>query len=182
MKRRSKNEAVPFRFVRSVRLRISHTVSATTRAPREGEKDGVDYYYLSREAFEEKIRNDEFVEYVSYGENYYGTLKSEIRRLTDLGKIVFLIIEVRGAMHIKEAFPEATTIFILPPSVEELRRRIATRGQNTPEEIETRLNIALGEMEYRDRYDHQVMNDDLQKCIDTIVDIITKGEDNNDQY
>lgn len=157
--------------------RIEQTVSATTRKPREGERNGVDYYFLSVEEFERKIENEEFVEYVKYGYNYYGTLKSEIRRLSALGKIVVLIIEVQGADHVKKAFPEATTVFIVPPSEEELRRRIVCRGQNTKEEINTRLDIAMEEMKNKDKYDYCVINDDLSVCVDEIVNIIKKGAD-----
>ena len=153
---------------------IAQTVSATTRAPRSDEVDGKDYYFISRDDFLEKIKQDEFVEYVQYGENYYGTLKSEVKRLTELNKTVILIIEVRGAQNFKVLYPESTTIFIVPPSVDELRRRIKGRGQNTQEEIDLRLNIALEEMKQRDKYDFCVVNDELDDCIDAVYDIISK--------
>ena len=155
---------------------IAQTVSATTRSMREGEIDGVDYYFISTEEFLRRIENGEFIEYVNYGHNYYGTLKSEITRLTEMGRIIVLIIEVNGALRFKELFPYAQTIFIIPPSVEELRRRIVGRGQNTEAEVETRLQIALEEMANKDKYDHCVVNDDLDRCIDEIYDII-KGDD-----
>lgn len=157
--------------------KIEQTVSATTRKPRDGEEDGVDYYFLSVAEFEKKIENGEFVEYVKYGYNYYGTLKSEIKRLSALGKIVVLIIEVEGANNVKKAFPEATTVFIVPPSEEELRRRIVGRGQNTDEEVRIRLAIAMEEMKSSEKYDYCVVNDDLSVCVDEIVNIIQKGAD-----
>ncbi len=160
---------------------IAQTVSATTRAIRDGEIDGVDYYFMSVEEFQRKIKEDAFIEYVNYGHNYYGTLKSEITRLTEMGKIIVLIIEVNGALRFKELYPDAETIFIIPPSVEELRHRIVGRGQNTAEETENRLQIAIDEMENMDKYDHCVINDDLNQCIEEVYHII-KGDDQNDQY
>ena len=153
---------------------LMQTVSVTTRAPRNGENDGVDYYFVSKEEFLNKIQNDEFIEYVNYGENYYGTLKSEVERITCCGKNVVLVIEVRGALNIKKAFPEAVSVFILPPSIEELRKRILSRGENTSEELETRLSIAAEEMKFRDNYDYCVVNDDLNECVEEIFNIIEK--------
>ena len=158
---------------------IEHTISATTRSMREGEQDGVDYYFLSVEEFQDRIENGDFIEYVKYGENYYGTLKSEIIRLTLLNKIVVLIIEVNGAISVKSMFPEATTIFIIPPSIEELERRITKRGQNTPEDLATRLKIAEEEIAMQDKYDHVVVNDDLAQCVEDVYKII-KGDDKDD--
>ena len=160
---------------------IAQTVSATTRAIRDGEIDGVDYYFMSVEEFQRKIKEDAFIEYVNYGHNYYGTLKSEITRLTEMGKIIVLIIEVNGALRFKQLYPDAETIFIIPPSVEELRHRIVGRGQNTAAETENRLQIAIDEMENMDKYDHCVVNDDLNQCIEEVYHII-KGDDQNDQY
>ena len=151
---------------------IVQTVSATTRNPRDGEKDGVDYYFVSVKKFEELIASDSFIEYVKYGNNYYGTLKSEIDRLTAAGKTVILVIEVNGATNIKKCIPESTSVFIVPPSVEELRNRIVSRGQNTESEVETRIAIALEEMTYKDSYDYCVVNDDLDACVNNIFEII----------
>lgn len=153
---------------------LMQTVSVTTRAPRNGETDGVDYYFVSKDEFLKKIQDDEFIEYVNYGENYYGTLKSEVERIISCGKNVVLVIEVRGALNIKKAFPEAVSIFILPPSEEELRKRILLRGENTPEELETRLSIAAEEMQFRENYDHCVVNDELDECVEEIFNIIEK--------
>lgn len=151
---------------------LMQTVSVTTRAPRNGETDGVDYYFVSKDEFMRKIADGEFIEYVNYGENYYGTLKSEVERITSCGKNVVLVIEVRGALNIKKAFPEAKSVFILPPSLEELRKRILSRGENTQQELETRLSIAEEEMKFRDSYDYCVVNDNLNECVDEIYNII----------
>ena len=167
---------------------LTQTVSATTRAPRTGETDGKDYYFITEAQFREKIAGNEFIEYVRYGENYYGTLKSEVARLLALEKTVVLIIEVNGAMNVKRLFPDATTVFILPPSMEVLRQRLGKRGENTDEEIERRVAIAEAEMECRDQYDYRVVNDYLDQCVSDVYQIIksakekiaSKGEDTND--
>ena len=151
---------------------IAQTISATTRSPRDNEKDGVDYYFVSVERFEELINEGALIEYVKYGNNYYGTLKSEIARLTADGKTVILVIEVNGAANIKKAIPESTSVFIVPPSIEELRRRIVSRGQNTESEVETRIAIAVEEMKYKDSYDYCVVNDTLENCVNDIFKII----------
>ena len=155
---------------------IVQTVSVTTRKPRLGERNGVDYYFETVPEFKRRIDNGEFVEYVTYGGNCYGTLKSEVRRLSELGRTVVLVIEVRGAMNIKQAFPEAVAIFIEPPSMEELIRRITKRGDNTETEIAMRLKIAQDEMTYKDKYDYCVVNDDLDACVKAVYQIMQKGE------
>ncbi len=151
---------------------IAQTVSVTTRSPRAGETDGIDYYFVTTEKFESLIADGEFIEYVKYGNNYYGTLKKEIERLVAGGKTVVLVIEVKGAANIKKAIPESTSVFILPPSVDELRNRIVSRGQNTESEIETRIAIAMEEMTYKDSYDYCVVNDRLDDCVNEIFEII----------
>lgn len=158
--------------------RIVQTVSVTTRAPRLNEKDGVDYYFVTEEQFRKLIDNNEFIEYVQYGKNYYGTLKSEVERLASDGNIVILVIEVEGAKRIREAFPESKSVFLVPSSVEELERRIRLRGENTEEELQTRIEIAISEMSLMDEYDYCVYNDDLDTCVDEVYNIInniTKG-------
>ena len=155
---------------------LAHTVSATTRPPRDGETDGIDYYFLTREEFERRIAADAFIEYVEYGGNYYGTLKSEVERLTALGKTVVLIIEVNGALRFKALFPEAATVFIIPPSLKVLRQRLKGRGQNTGPELEARLKIAKAELKKKNEYDYCVINDDIDSCVDQIYAII-KGDD-----
>ena len=165
-----------FDELRGLDDRVVHTVSATTRAPRAGETDGVDYYFISEAEFAARIEAGEFLEYVRYGDNFYGTLKSEISRLIAEEKIVVLIIEVNGAMNVKRCFPAAKSVFILPPSMETLRSRIENRGDNTPEEIDRRMRIATEEMRARDQYDYQVINDDLEQCVADVWHIINGSE------
>ena len=151
---------------------IAQTISVTTRSPRTGETDGVDYYFVSVDDFQKKLENNEFIEYVKYGNNYYGTLKSEVERIVSEGKNVILVIEVIGAAKIKEVYPDSVSIFILPPSVEELRKRILSRGENSDEEIDIRLEIAVEEIKLKDNYDHCVINDDLDECVNEILHIL----------
>ena len=151
---------------------VQQTVSATTREKREGETDGIDYYFIPKEEFLKKIEQGEFVEYVRYGENYYGTLKSEIKRLADEGKTVILIIEVNGAANIKRLLPDAVSVFITPPSFDELTKRIVGRGTNSAEDIKKRIEIAKEEMRFKDMYDYCVVNDRLEDCVDRISKII----------
>ncbi len=153
---------------------IVQTVSVTTRAPRNNEVDGVDYYFVSVEKFKELIADDEFVEYVQYGDNYYGTLKREISELVNQGKIVILVIEVRGAKNIKRCFPDSKSVFILPPSMDVLVNRIKDRGENTEAEIIKRIEIAENELTYKDTYDFCVINDELNVCVNEIYNIIKK--------
>ena len=153
---------------------VVQTVSMTTRAPRENETDGKDYYFVTKEEFFKRIDNGEFLEYVNYGENYYGTLKCEINRLLEAGKTIVMVIEVCGALNIKKAFPDSTSIFLLPPSVEVLSERLRSRGQNSEEDIRIRLSIAMDEMKQKDNYDYCVINDDLKTCVDEINAIIQK--------
>ncbi len=153
---------------------VVQTVSVTTRKPRDGERHGVDYYFVTKDEFLDKIDADEFVEYVQYGDNYYGTLKSEIHHLIDSGKKVILVIEVNGAFNIKKEFPEAKTIFIIPPSLEVLRERISGRGQNNELETELRLKIAVEELKQKDKYDYCVVNDELDACVAEIYRIINE--------
>ncbi len=151
---------------------IAQTVSATTRAKRSGETDGVDYYFIPREKFQEMVKNGEFVEYVRYGDNFYGTLKREIERLTEQNRIVILIIEVNGAANIKKLFPDATSIFILPPSFDELKKRIIGRGTEQDDDIKKRIELAKEELTYQNAYDYRVVNDNLADCVNEVCDII----------
>ena len=153
---------------------IAQTVSATTRAPREGEINGVDYYFISCEDFEQRIADGEFIEHVKYGSNYYGTLKSEVTRLSEEDKTVVLIIDVVGALNFKRLFPESLTVFLLPPSEEELKHRLCGRGTDSEDAILTRLSIAKDEMKQADKYDYRVVNAELEKCVDEVYEIITK--------
>ena len=136
-----------------------YSVSATTRAPRPGEVDGREYHFLTREQFEEQIRTGGVIEYTEYCGNYYGTLKSELRKL-DEGKNLILEIEVEGAMNIKRLFPDSVTVFILPPDAVTLRNRLVNRGTNTADDIENRMRRALEEFTLVEHYDYAVVNHD----------------------
>jgi guanylate kinase len=142
---------------------LSFSVSAATRQPRAHEKEGIDYYFLALEDFKEKITNNEFVEWeMVYEGKYYGTLKSELQRIWDNDQCPLLDIDVKGAIHVKQQYPDsALTIFIEPPSVEELRRRLESRGTETAESLQARVNKASYEISFKEHFDKNVMNDNL---------------------
>lgn len=149
---------------------LSFSISATTRAPRGQEKDGVEYYFLTVPAFREKIDAHEFIEWeMVYDGKYYGTLKTELNRIWDAGKIPMLDIDVQGAIHVQQKFDgDCLSIFIQPPSVEELKRRLESRGTETPETLATRVSKASYEMSFRHHFSKTILNDDLEKaCIET---------------
>ncbi len=150
------------------------SISACTRKPREGEKNGEHYYFLSIEDFKHKIANDEFVEWEEvYENNFYGTLKSEVERISKKGKNIIFDIDVKGGINIKRQFNErALSIFIMPPSVEELRNRLKKRGTDTDADIERRIKKAEYEMSFADEFDVIIVNDDLQKAIKETENII----------
>ena len=148
------------------------TISATTRAMREGEKDGVDYYFIDKTTFEKKIENGEFVEYTVYSGNYYGTLKTEVERLVAKGGCILLKIEVEGAGNIRKAIPDALSVFIVPPSIEELERRLRGRNTETEDSIQERLKEAIKELARADEYDYIVINDDADLCTEQVIKIL----------
>ena len=154
--------------IRQKENRIKFSVSATTREPRSGEVDGVNYFFKTTEEFEAMIENGELIEWVKYCDNYYGTPKKYVEDTIKSGYDCLLEIEVEGALNIKKIYPDCVSIFILPPSFEELRRRIESRGTEKPEVIEKRMEKALKEMNYVDRYDYVVVNDDIEKAVDSI--------------
>ncbi len=160
-------------FIRRPELNLTFSISMTTRGQRAGEVDGVDYYFVSRERFEEAISKDELLEYAEFVGNYYGTPIAEVERLRDLGKNVVLEIEVQGAIQIKEKCPDALTIFVVPPSMEELERRIRGRRSEPAEIIQQRLSKASREMELTGQYRYVVCNEDPQLAAD-IVSVIIK--------
>ena len=135
------------------------SISATTRAPRGGEIDGVDYYFMAKEDFFEKISSGEMLEYAEYSGNYYGTPRAFVEKLLSEGCDVILEIEVFGAMNIKEKFPDAITIFLTPPTFAELEARLRARGTETEESIQRRLDVAKKEMEFIQNYDYLVTNE-----------------------
>ncbi|MCM1132772.1 MAG: guanylate kinase [Ruminococcus flavefaciens] len=148
------------------------SVSATTRSPREGEIDGVNYYFLKKEDFESKIQNNEFLEYACYCDNYYGTLVSEVENKLNEGINVILEIEVQGAMKIRKIRPDALFIFISPPSVEELRRRLRKRGTESEEIIEKRVAQAERELSCASEYDYDIVNDALEDAVSDFFAVI----------
>ena len=153
---------------------ITKSISATTRDIRVGEKDGVDYYFVSREEFEKMIEEGQMLEYTQYVGNYYGTPKAPINKWLMEGKNVLLKIEVDGGAQIKEKMPECVSIFILPPSEEELERRLRGRGTDDEAATKKRLETAKLEMQCAKLYDYNVVNDDLDTAVEEIIAIIEK--------
>lgn len=149
------------------------SISATTRAPRTGETDGVEYFFKTREEFEAMIANDELVEYATYVGNYYGTPWAYVDKQLSAGKDVILEIEIQGALKVKERFPETVLVFMTPPSAEELKRRLIGRGTETMDVIESRLSRAVEEAEGIENYDYLLVNDKLEDCVEQFHDIIT---------
>ena len=145
---------------------LAFSISAATRAPRGTEKDGVEYYFLTETAFREKINEDAFVEWeMVYEGKYYGTLRSELQRIRDEGKVPVLDIDVKGAVHVQKQFPgQVLSLFIQPPSIEELRRRLLSRGTETEESLHARLSKAEFELSFRDQFTDVVVNDQLNKA------------------
>ncbi len=150
------------------------SISATTRAPREGEQDGVNYHFVSREKFLEMIDNNEFLEYAEYVGNYYGTPIKPILENLEKGLDVILDIEIVGHNLVKQAMPECISIFILPPSLEELEKRLRGRGTDSEEKIAGRLEKAKVEMLEKDKYDYVVVNDVVDRVSDEIIAIMEK--------
>lgn len=153
-------------------LNLCYSISMTTRSPRPLEQDGVDYFFVSKEEFEKKIEEGELLEYAQFVGNYYGTPISYVNRLLDEGKNVVLEIEVQGALQVIKKCPEAISIFILPPSLEELESRIRGRSTETDEVVLKRLNQAKNELKVKDFYKYRVVNDDLLRAKDEIACII----------
>ena len=149
--------------------RMALSVSATTRAPRPGERDGVDYRFLGPQEFQRRIDNDEFLEWAEYAGHRYGTLKSELDRDVD---ILVLEIEVQGARQVRERVPDAVSVFIAPPSEEALRTRLVGRGSDPPEQVERRLAVAREELAARDEFDHVVVNDDLDQAVQDLAELV----------
>ncbi|MDO4445652.1 MAG: guanylate kinase [Bacillota bacterium] len=150
------------------------SVSATTRAPREGEVNGREYFFKTREEFEEMIRQDALYEYAQYVSNYYGTPKAYVQEQLDAGKDVILEIEVQGALKVKEKNPKALLLFVTPPSAEELKKRLQGRGTETEEVINERMRRAADESELMDRYEYLVINDQLEKCVEEVHQLIQR--------
>ena len=161
--------------VMAAREDLSFSVSATTRAPRPGEVDGVHYYFVSVEEFKGMIDRGDMLEYDFHNDTYYGTPRRQMEEKTEHGHVL-LDIEPVGAFNVRAACSEATLIFIMPPSAQELERRLRGRGDTSPEQIELRLERAKWEMEQREKYDYVVVNDVVERCAGEILNIISKVE------
>lgn len=148
------------------------SISATTRAPRCGETDGVEYFFKSREEFEQMIAQEALIEYAEYVGNYYGTPKEYVEEQLNAGKDVILEIEIQGALKVKKRFPDTLLLFVTPPSAEELKNRLVGRGTETMDVIESRLARALEEAEGIEEYDYLVINDVLSECVEEVHEII----------
>jgi len=153
---------------------LSFSVSAATREPRSTEKDGVDYYFISMEEFKKKIQQKEFAEWeMVYEGKYYGTLKSELKRIWGLGKVPVLDIDVKGALHVQQQYPENTlSIFVEPPSVDELKKRLMSRGTETDDSLQARVNKASYEIAFKDHFDRVIVNDNLENACQQAREIV----------
>ena len=148
------------------------SISATTRKPREGEEEGISYFFKSKEKFEKMIEEDAFIEYARYVENYYGTPKAYVQEQLDAGKDVILEIEIQGAAKVREKMPEAVSLFLVPPSFEELSRRLHGRGTDSEEKIQQRLETARQEAKEIVNYDYIVVNDTVDRAVGEILAIL----------
>lgn len=162
--------------VMAARDDLCFSVSATTRAPRPGERDGVNYYFVTHEKFLKMIANGEFLEFDEHNDTYYGTPRGQLEEKLARGNVI-LDIEPNGAFAVRKARPDATLIFIMPPSVQELEQRLRSRGDTSEEQIEKRLRRAGWEMEQRTQYDYVVINERVKDCVDQILRIIAASAD-----
>ena len=153
---------------------LTFSVSATTRDPRPGEVDGVSYYFVSKDKFLDMIEKDAFIEYDAHMDNYYGTPKDQLEEKLSRGHVL-LDIEPNGAFIVRKARPDATLIFIAPPSVEELEKRLRSRGDTSEEQIVKRLGRSQWEMEQGKKYDHYVVNEQVEACAEEILNIIANA-------
>lgn len=151
---------------------LQKSISCTTRSIRENEVDGVDYYFISNSDFKKMIENNEILEYAQFGSNIYGTPKAPIDDWLENGKTVILKIEVQGAANIKKLYPDSVSIFVLPPSMEELEHRLRNRGTEDEADVQKRLQIASCEMDMSKDYDYLVINDDIEKTSEDVLSII----------
>lgn len=154
--------------------KLAFSVSAATREPRGAEKDGVDYYFMSEEEFTDKIQHEAFVEWeMVYKGKYYGTLKSEVHRIWSQGKAPVLDIDVKGAIHVQQQYPDTTlSIFIEPPTVDELKRRLMSRGTETEESLNTRISKAAYEISFKNSFDRIIVNADLDAACKEAEEVI----------
>lgn len=162
--------------VRELRPDLGLTVSATTREPRAGEVDGVSYHFLSEEEFKQRIAQGEFLEWADVHGHLYGTLRKDVDALLAGGSSLVLEIDVQGALNVRSSYPEAVLVFIAPPSMEELERRLRARGSETEESLALRLADAAHELELAEKYDVVITNDDLDRAVSELVETITLFE------
>ena len=155
------------------------SISATTRNMRAGEKDGREYFFITKEEFEERIKNGQLLEYAKYVDNYYGTPKDWVLAQMEQGKNVILEIELQGAFQVRDQIPEAVLIFIMPPDMEELERRLRGRGSETEEQIKKRLLRAMEEIEYVDQYDYVIVNEEVEKSVEMLHTIVLNVKEQN---
>lgn len=156
--------------------RIAYSVSATTRGPREGEVDGKDYFFISRQEFERRVKNNEFLEHAEFAGNCYGTPRAYVEKLLDSGMNVVLEIDVQGALQVMTSMPECVSVFILPPSFEELEHRLRGRGTETEEKVRERLETAKRELPYAPQYDYQIVNGgDIEAAYQSLRDVFLKS-------
>jgi guanylate kinase len=148
------------------------SISATSREKRTGEKEGREYFFKTREEFEEMIKNNELLEYTEFNGNYYGTPKEYVETIVNQGKDVILEIEIDGALQVKKLYPESLLLFVTPPTATSLKERLVGRGTETKEVIEQRLSIAYDQSFLMDKYDYLVVNDDLSKCVKRVHNTI----------
>ena len=163
-----------FQEIKKIRNDVVESVSATTRKQREGEVDGVNNYFKTESDFQLMVVNDELLEYARYNNCYYGTPVSEVEKAIDNGKICFLIIDVQGAQSILKVRPDAISIFLLPPSLDVLEKRLVNRSTNDIEDVKNRMTIAKREIDMAPLYKYSVVNDDLEECVNKINEIINK--------
>ena len=156
--------------------RIAYSVSATTRGPRDGEVDGKDYFFISRQEFERRVKNNEFLEHAEFAGNCYGTPRAYVEKLLDSGMNVVLEIDVQGALQVMKSMPECVSVFILPPSFEELEHRLRGRGTETEEKVRERLETAKRELPYAPQYDYQIINGgDIEAAYQSLRDVFLKS-------
>ncbi len=148
------------------------SISATTRKPRTGEEDGREYFFKTKAEFERMIKDNEFLEYAQFNDNYYGTPKKYVEDLANSGHDVILEIEMQGALNVRKVFPEALLLFVTPPDAVSLKNRLVGRGTESPEEIGNRLAISDQESFYMEQYDYLIVNDDLETAVKSVHDII----------
>ena len=153
------------------------SISSTTREVRMGEVEGVTYNYISKNSFEEMISSDTMLEWAVYSGNYYGTPRKDVEKMLNEGKNVILEIEVQGAFKVKEIFPETVMIFVVPPSMKELKKRLTERGRESESQIKVRMETARRELELAPRYDYVIINDTLENCVEEMRDVIRQTEE-----